>query len=193
MSRLHSIAQAHFYPVHTEVVEHLARFVVAPHGGRLLDLCAGKGATLVQLADAWGVELHPERAVAAKSAVDALIAERPTLLLQDRHVTRRLAGSMQFMNISQGDFSCIINNPPYDFDEADKRREVRFLNKATGWLQTNGILIFIIPQRILRLKRIAEPLLSWYADLRVYALPSRHRQFWHKFRRVCSAVGRCCS
>ena len=129
MSRLHSAAQAHFYPVHPEVVEYLARFVVAPHGGRLLDPCAGTGAALVQLADAWGVEpfgveLHPERAAAAKSAVDALIAERPTLLHQDRHVTRLFAGSMQFMNISQGGFSCILNNPPYDFDEADKRREV---------------------------------------------------------------------
>ena len=182
MSRLESAAAAHYYRISPEVSDTIARFIAAPHGGRLLDPCAGKGAALVQLAGAWGlepfgVELHPERADAAKSLVDAHITHRPTLLHHDRHVTRIFAGSMQFMNITGSSFSCTFVNPPFDYDEKDKRREVRFLSKATGWLQTNGILIFVIPQQILRLKRIAEPILSWYADLRVLAFPAEHRRF----------------
>ena len=182
MSRLESAAAAHFYKISPEISNIITRFIAAPHGGRLLDPCAGKGAALVQLADVWGVEpfgveLHPERAAAAKSLVDAHITSRPTLLHHDRHVTRIFAGSMQFMNITGSSFSCAFVNPPFDYDEQDKRREVRFFSKATGWLQTNGILIFVIPQQILRLKRIAEPLLSWYADLRVFAFPAEHRRF----------------
>ncbi len=182
MSRLASAAKAHFYPIHPEVTACICHFVTAPYGGRLLDPCAGKGTALRQLAAAWhvepfGVELHPERAAVAKSALEMRLAKHPNSPHQDRHVTRIFAGSMQFMNITRSSFNCAFVNPPYDYDEQDKRREVRFLSKATGWLQTNGILIFIIPQRILRLKRIAEPLLSWYTDLQVYALPSTYRRF----------------
>ena len=129
MSRLSSAEKLHFYPLHPNVTALLTRFVTAPHGGRLLDPCAGEGVALTQLAQAWriepfGVELHPERADVARSAVDIQIANRPALPHQDRHVTRLFAGSMQFMNISRGGFNCILNNPPFDFDEADKRREV---------------------------------------------------------------------
>ena len=76
MGRLESAAVAHYYKISPEVFDIIARFIAAPYGGRLLDPCAGKGAALVQLANAcgvepFGVELHPERADAAKSLVDA--------------------------------------------------------------------------------------------------------------------------
>ncbi|MGB1251143.1 MAG: DUF6094 domain-containing protein, partial [Candidatus Promineifilaceae bacterium] len=182
MSRLESAAIAHYYKIAPEVTQLIVQFVTAPQGGRLLDPCAGKGAALVQLANAWGmepfgVEIHPERATIATSVINQLIANRPTLQHHDRQVTRLFAHSMQFMNISHASFNCAFVNPPFDYDEKDKRREVRFLNKATGWLQTDGILIFVIPQAILRLKRIAEPLLSWYSDLRLYAFPAAFRRF----------------
>ncbi|MGB4873568.1 MAG: DUF6094 domain-containing protein, partial [Candidatus Promineifilaceae bacterium] len=74
MTRLANIEKAGYFPLPVPVTDLLLSHIAAPHGGRLLDPCAGEGAALVALAaglglDPYGVELHEDRAKTAQGRI----------------------------------------------------------------------------------------------------------------------------
>ena len=96
MTRLANIENAGYFPLPPVVTDLLRTHIAAPHGGRILDPCAGEGTALVALAekldlDPFGMELHEGRAAAARLAVEQLLEsqtkakEHRTCILHDSY------------------------------------------------------------------------------------------------------------
>ncbi|MPZ51019.1 MAG: methyltransferase domain-containing protein [Dehalococcoidia bacterium] len=163
MSRLESISKAGYYPTPPSVVDRIAALIRPARAGprkavRLLDPCCGTGAALRQLADSvggetYGIEIASDRCDKAKAVLD--------------HVLSESAFSVRMANSA---FSCLLLNPPYEYDEEDKRLEHAFLTEVTRALCPGGLLIFIVPQR--RLAVSARYLAGHYTRLNCYRFPS---------------------
>lgn len=81
MTRLANIAKAGYFPLPDPVTKLVQTYLAAPHGGRILDPCAGEGEALVAFAeelglDPYGVELHEGRAAAVRLALTRLLESR---------------------------------------------------------------------------------------------------------------------
>lgn len=162
MARLASQAAAGFFPTPPRVVAALCRHL-APSGGgqrraiRLLDPCAGTGEPAAALAGAlggesFGIELNADRAEACHTSLDHLIA-----------------GSAFGVRLTNGAFSCLFLNPPYDADDEARRLEHAFLVGLSRALCPGGALIFLIPQ--VRLAVSARYLAAHYGGFRAYRFP----------------------
>jgi len=126
MSRLANAEKAGYFKIPPSVTELLVTHMTAPHGGRILDPCAGEGIALVTFAeklglDPFGVELHEGRAEAAREVVNQLTASQATA---DEHTTRILHDSYLNLITSQGGYNLLYCNPPYDHDDEDGRLEL---------------------------------------------------------------------
>lgn len=162
MSRLASTARAGYWPTPPRVAEGIARHLTpAPSSGshvmRLLDPCAGTGdaaATIARAlgAESYGIELHAERAEAARTCLD--------------HV---LATSAFAVRLAHDAFSCLFLNPPYDYHDEQQRLEHAFLTSLTRALCPGGVLVFLVPQR--RLAGSARYLASHYTGFRADRFP----------------------
>ena len=140
------------------VAGHLA---VAPHPGRqtirLLDPCAGNGEAAGLIAQvlgatSFGIEINTERAIAARTRLD--------------HV---LASSAFSVRLANGAFSLLFLNPPYDQDDDKRRLEHAFLTSITRAVCPRGVLVFLIPQA--RLSVSARFLAAHYTGFRAYRFP----------------------
>ncbi|MCO5205653.1 MAG: DUF6094 domain-containing protein [Anaerolineae bacterium] len=182
MSRLASAARAHFYPIQPAVVAQIAAHIAAPHGGRVWDPCAGEGAALAQLAtllglEPFGNELHQGRAAAAATAVDTVVNSNRPLAHRDRQVTRVFAAAVNDMHVAHNAFTLLYLNPPFDTDAEEKRLELAFLKATRQALAVGGLLVWIIPQRVLRVEKAATYLAGWFDDVRVLRFPDDSRQY----------------
>jgi hypothetical protein len=131
---------------------------------RLLDPCAGGGRALEALAAAlrdekarvetWGVELSPTRAGEARSRLD-----------------RVLPCAWEQAHVPDHTVSLCFLNPPYDYQGLGdgRRQELTFLTSSREPLVPGGILVYIIPENVLRRNRdIQRHLVGWYRDIRVW-------------------------
>ena len=147
-----------------------------PGGARLLDPCAGEGQALAYLAahlglSPFGNELDAQRAARAAEVVQAVlpqIAQRPP---HDPHLSRLFAAPLQFMHYAPGAYNLLFLNPPYDHDAADGRLEYQFLRDTRHALQAGGVLVYIVPQRLLAHPETAQYLSSWFAQESLYRFP----------------------
>jgi hypothetical protein len=168
---LESLAKAGYFPSPHTVVERVAALIrparsVPGKVVRLLDPCCGTGAALRQLAGAtggetYGIEIEQDRAAEAQTALDRCLA------------TNALAA-----RIGHGAFSLLFLNPPYDYDEEDKRLEHTFLTAMTRALCPGGVLVFIVPQR--RLAVSARYLAGHYMRLSCYRFPMPEDHDYHQ-------------
>lgn len=191
MTRLANIEKAGYFPLPENVADLIASHLSAPHGGRVLDSCAGEGAALVALAervclDPFGVELHEGRAKAARAAVARLVTSQnrgETAVLPDGHI---LHDSYLNLVTSRGGYNLLYLNPPYDHDEADGdgrggRLEHQWLVRCRHWLQAGGVLVWVVPQHMLRFRAATQHLLSWYDRLQAYRFPD---ESYDQFRQI---------
>ncbi len=131
---------------------------------RLLDPCCGGGKALEALARAleergarvttWGVELSPGRAEEAAGRLD-----------------RVLPCAWEHAHVRDEKVSLVFLNPPYDYEGlGDSRRQERtFLTSSRETLVAGGVLVYIIPEYVLRRNRdIQRHLAGWYRDVRVW-------------------------
>ena len=157
--------KAGFYPTPVEVVDLIADFIKRPlfnEGIRLLDPCAGEGEALRALAsrlgvkETYGVELDQTRAKQAAANLKQVIG-----------------GSYESMKSVWRGFSLLFLNPPYDYDEEAKRLEYKFLVKLTPYLQTGGLLVYLIVHKHLN-KETARYLASHFEDIEARRFPDPH-------------------
>ena len=144
--RLAGQATGGYYPTPPRVVDCIRALLRAPipYGRnrddivRLLDPCCGPGDALSQLArslgrevaiETYGVELHSERAEEAAERLD-----------------HALSSDIFRCSIANRAFNLLWLNPPYDFDQEDKRVEHAFLSHCTRYLEPEGALVYIIPR-----------------------------------------------
>lgn len=181
MARLESAAKAGYYPTPPSVTSALARHLApAPHSNRqvvrLLDSCAGTGEAAAHIAHAlgaesFGIELNTERAEAARSHLD--------------HV---LATSAFSVRLAHGAFSCLFLNPPYDADDEKRRLEHAFLTSLTRALCPQGVLVFLIPQR--RLALSARYLAAHYTGFAAYRFPDAEYAAFQQMALLARRKGR---
>ncbi len=174
--RLAAQAKGGFYPTPDRVVDMVADLTHTPssyyHGDsetlRILDPCCGAGDALAQLAErldrpnalsieTYGVELHRDRAEEAA-----------------RRLHRALAADLFATSIANGAFGLLYLNPPYDWDQKDKRVEHAFLTHCTRYLADGGLLVFIVPRQ--RLAVSARYLSTHYGRMRCWAFPNPERE-----------------
>ncbi len=174
--RLAAQAKGGYYPTPERVVDLIADLIHTPTGYyyreretlRILDPCCGAGDALQRLAErldrpesvsieTYGVELHRDRAEQAEG-----------------RLTRTLASDLFATSIANGAFGLLLLNPPYDFDNEDKRTEHAFLTHTTRYLAESGLLVFIVPRQ--RLAVSARYLSTHYGRMRCWAFPSPERE-----------------
>ena len=161
MTRLESEAKGGFYPTPFEEMELVLKRLSC-HAGEsitLLDPCCGKGAALKQwqndmtakgaIPTSYGIEIEKSRAEQAETIID--------------HVAKC---GYEETRISHDAFSAMYLNPPFMQLKGD-RMETTFLRDLTAdYLQAGGILIFNLPQHIL--KDVAKILAARFVDIKVY-------------------------
>jgi hypothetical protein len=156
MARLEGVAVGLYFPTPEPVITALAPHLSLPSRAfgtiRLLDPCVGTGRAAALLAqtltqqsstpspklEVYGIEPNLQRARAAA----ALLGEQQVLTT-----------SYFTASLSEKSFQVAYVNPPYDQEtESDRRKErleVRFLRRATLHLAPGGLLIWVVPQRLL--------------------------------------------
>jgi SAM-dependent methyltransferase len=148
-----------FYPLPTVEARRLRNLLKFPEQFSALDPCVGDGIAFAELlaganARRYGVEVDAYRAEQARSlGIETL-----------------QANTME-VRCSAESLSLIYLNPPYDFEAGktnNQRLEVVFLEHVHRWLKTNGVLVFVLPQRYLR--NCARLLAEYFSDIRVYQL-----------------------
>ncbi|MCP5100120.1 MAG: methyltransferase, partial [Chloroflexi bacterium] len=178
MSRLANIEKIGYFPLPPSVTDLILTHITAPHNGRILDPCTGKGTALVTLAERlnltpFGVELHEERAQEARSVVQKLAARQLTesrsAQLPDQ--TRILNDSYLNLISSKNGYNLLYLNPPYDWDKEDGRLEYQWLWKTRPYLQPGGLLVYIVPRHILRMRKAAKYIAAHFDQVRVYRFP----------------------
>ncbi|MCP4416522.1 MAG: methyltransferase, partial [Chloroflexi bacterium] len=167
MTRLANIEKAGYFPLPPFVTDLILTCITAPHNGRILDPCAGKGVALAALAERlnlkpFGVELHEERAQEARLLVQELAARQ---LTQSRSAqlpdqTRILNDSYLNLVTSKNGYNLLYLNPPYDLDSEDGRLEYQWLWRTRPYLQPGGLLVYIVPRHILKMRKAAKYIAS---------------------------------
>lgn len=179
MSRLANAEKAGYFKIPLSVTKLLVTHMSAPQGGRILDPCVGEGIALVTLADklgldTFGVELHEGRAKAAREAVGQLLVSRHGSDKGDAaasHGTRVLHDSYLSLVTWRGGYNLLYLNPPYDHDDEDGRLEYQWLVHTRPWLQPGGLLVWVVPQHMLRFRKAIRYILSWYDQVQIYRFP----------------------
>ena len=146
--RLAGLAKGGYYPTPMRCVDLVSNLVTVRTQNvdgiretiRILDPCCGPGdacerlaAKLSQKSNAeirtFGVELEKERAQQAQEQMDFALS----------------SDLFQAM-IANNAFHLLYLNPPYDFDQEDKRVEHAFLTHCTRYLVSGGLLILVVPR-----------------------------------------------
>lgn len=159
--RLEARIKMGYYPTPLSIVERIKSFIRFPDNASILDPCCGEGKALQKfaehtIANTFGIEIDEHRAEKAKAKLD--------------HV---LKCGYEQTRISNGAFSCLFLNPPYDWeteDEGSERKEKVFLKETIKYLQPKGLLVYIIPQNRLD-KNIAKILAYRFEKFLVYKFP----------------------
>ena len=173
MTRLANMEKAGYFPLPPVITDLILMHIAAPHGGRILDPCAGEGTALAAIAsklglDPYGVELHEGRADAARQAVSDLVAAQKG---EPDDRTRILHDSYLNLITPRGAYNLLYVNPPYDHDDEDGRLEYQWLVQTRPWLQPGGLLVWVVPQHMLRFRKATRYILSWYERVQMFRFP----------------------
>jgi hypothetical protein len=188
MSRLANIEKAGFFEIPPAVTDLVLTYISAPHGGRLLDPCAGEGVALVTLAgklnlEPFGVEINSDRAEKAKEAVRRLLLRRLTesRSAQISRQTRILHDSYLSLVTPRDSYNLLYLNSPYDHDSEDGRLEYQWLWRTRPYLQPGGLLIWVVPQHLLKFRKAAAYLLAHYEEIQIFRFPDGE---YERFRQI---------
>ena len=161
-----------YYPIPPEAMrEGLGRVERPDHPFAFLDPCAGEGAAANQIATYLGgtpyaVELSEQRGPLINSV------NRIENVLQPC--------TFEGAAIDRRSFSLIWCNPPYD-DELGGGGdcvELTFLMDCTPLLVTGGLMMFALPERVLRNNADAQQhLMANYRNITMHPYPEGHRQY----------------
>lgn len=142
----------------------------------ILDPCASSGEAVAILAKGWdleayGVELHPERARALGLLVPHAFEGSYTQIKTDEH-------------------SVLFLNPPYDYarldDDTVERQELQFLVACTPHLRCDGLLVFIPPASLLKREDFRTFFAKNYTSVECYRFPDGEFEAFHQVVIVAS-------
>lgn len=151
-----------YYPLAPREAERIRQFLVCDPNGSpasVLDPCAGTGAALATITEGtkavrYGIELDAYRAKEAERVLDSVVH-----------------GNAFDTHCPVESFSCIFENPPYDFEVSDgqnARMERLFLEHTYRWLKPGAVLILVVPGD--RLATCVDVLSVHFRDKAIYRL-----------------------
>lgn len=177
--RIAAVTKMGYYPTPPQTLQLITQLLrPASKGGsfRFLDPCAGQGEALNQVAQAllgqgaavttYGVELSNSRAALAGQVLDHCIC-----------------ADWQDMTCAHKGVSFLWLNPPYDSEAGQagtqkRRLEYVFLQNTLKVLQSGGLLVYIVPLKLLGQPNVARFLAGYFERIAVYALPEpEYEQF----------------
>lgn len=149
----------------------------------LLDPGAGEGVALAALAEGlreheartvrtYGAELSHVRAKAARNTLDEVVS-----------------GDWFGVHSSNDTFSLMLLNPPYDWEGGDhqgedgeelkqERQEYTWLRHGLAKLRMAGILLYVVPRKILGIAKVARFLAAHLDEVQAFRLPDgEYEQF----------------
>jgi len=167
MAHLRSQAKGGYYPLPEQHLPAITS-LIAPQksGGRILDPCAGEGAALQHLAEAWHLtpyanELDHERSAACRE------------LFGMENVVQ---GDLMTLRTPNSAYSVVYVNPPYTENKggaSEKRREFEHLAHSFKWVQVGGLVLWVVYAHHMT-QRAAEFLCKHSSSVDVYRLPGLH-------------------
>ena len=178
--RLAGQAKGGYYPTPKRVVEYISTHITTqpnPHNidvnNLLIDPCCGPGTALATLAQ------RIARRARARLTTYGVELQRPRAREASIVLNKTMSADIFNTTIGHGTFGLLYLNPPYDFDAGQKpRTEHAFLTRTTRYLDTRGVLVFIIPQA--QLATSAEYLSAYYTNIKCYAFPSPERDDYNQ-------------
>jgi len=165
--RLASQEKAGFYPLPEHMIPPILSTISGTVGTttkKILDPGCGEGVALTGIAKGtsttpYGCELHVDRSLMATAAVLALDETSNANVINDDYRNIRTERKA---------FSILYLNPPYNFDKESGREEYTWLKAMRPYLAEGGLLIWIVPQRILSDRLVHRYLASWFTNLVAY-------------------------
>ncbi len=177
--RIAAIEKIGFYPTPPETLQLIRQCLVpaVPDASlRLLDPCAGEGIAIEAVAHS----LSDAGAIVTSCAVE--VSDTRAAALTGR-VSHAICADWKEITLSNQSCSLLWLNPPYDWEagnagEFKNRLEYIFLKDTIRSLQDDGVLVYLVPQRLLGQVQIARFLSSNFAEIEVYRLPDgEYEQF----------------
>lgn len=163
MARYASQAKGGYFPTPPREMALLLKRLQVEDGStvNLLDPCAGEGLALKQMAD------HIKQ-LGAKSVTYGNELEDTRADIAKKHLDHVLKGGYEVMRMTTKAVSCMYLNPPYDWRNGTRMEKIflRDLTAPEKYLQDGGLLVFCIPQEIL--KDCANLLATRFEQLKVY-------------------------
>jgi len=156
MARLESQAKMGYYPTPEYTLAGIRESLNISPSAVLFDPCCGEGDALSDVAyeggnATHGIELDTERAVEASGKLENV-----------------LCGSIYEAIVRPLEsFSMLYLNPPYDWEDGE-RAEFRFLKHSHKWLMKGGVLVYIVPEHVLSIPKVAGLLGRCYAEIQVF-------------------------
>jgi hypothetical protein len=171
MSRLKNQEKAGFFPIPPKVTDLILGYIRAPEGGRILDPCTGTSQALYKIAttlsiEPYGVELQEDRAIYSQAFFAGEIGES--------YRSRIVHDDFRNLKATPSAFNLLYVNPPYMFaadGSLDGRAEYQWLIGTRPYLQTGGLLIYVVPQHILRHGQTARYIASWFNNIHAVRFP----------------------
>jgi len=154
MARLEAQRKMGYFPTPDDTLEFISEKLIISPGATLLDPCCGEGYALSRIAyegTPYGVELDTERAISSSDKLSTVLCGSIY-----ETIVRPLEG-----------FSMLYLNPPYDWEDGE-RAEFRFLRHSHKWLMKGGLLVYIVPEHVLCIPKLASWIGRRFTDIHVY-------------------------
>lgn len=154
MARLEAQTKMGFYPTPEDTLKQILEKLNIASGAILLDPCCGEGDALNFVAyngETYGIELDTERAITASDTLGTVLCG---------NIYEAIVRPLEC-------FSMLYLNPPYDWEDGE-RAEFRFLRHSHKWLMKGGLLVYIVPEHVLCIPKLASWVGRRYKDIRVY-------------------------
>ena len=159
MSRPFARLKLGYYPLPTDVARSIRELLVSSGPYACIDPCAGDGTALIEITQDTGAHV----------AAIEIDADRAAVAVQKGIAT--VHGSAFECKVQSETCSLLYLNPPYDTElgpHSNRRMESVFLEHCYRWLQTEGVLVFVIP--ITALNSCARLLASQFDRVAVFRL-----------------------
>jgi hypothetical protein len=159
MSRPFSKMKLGYYPLPVEEARNIRVLLIHSATYSAIDPCAGDGTALLEITKDTGARL----------AAIELDADRAVAAAQNGLAT--VHGSVFESRVSSETCSLLYLNPPYDNElgpHSNQRMELVFLEHCYRWVNTEGVLVFVIPVTVLG--ACARLLASQFERLSVFRL-----------------------
>lgn len=167
MARFISQAKKGYYKTPEHLIAHIAACLTCPKAEhvKLLDPCAGEGEALHGIGTHLGI--GPSQLYA--NELDEARAE----VCRSRGLVTLCGDCCNELHAPVQAFQCLYLNPPYDEEgNGEGRTEFKFLCTARQ-LSHNGVLIFVIPLKILSQKITVFRFTQSYHNIRVFKFPDK--------------------